>query len=219
MPVQVSYPGVYIQEISSGSRTITGVSTSVALFIGMAEQGPMDTPVRVLSVAEFYRNFGATNSLGELHDQVAQFFLNGGATAWVIRIAEGADASAVTLRSQTSQNVLTLTARSKGLIGENLRAIVDYNTSSPEWTFNLTVQLWGVDSGGSPTIVTSETFKDLSMNPNHGKYVVNVLAQNSALVTATDVAAVAAIDGYTVWGQLEPDSAPNDNDQLSAAIT
>jgi phage tail sheath protein FI len=76
MPVQVSYPGVYIQEVSSGSRTITGVSISVALFIGMAEQGPLGTPVRTLSLTEFQRTFGATNSLGELHDQVTQFFLN-----------------------------------------------------------------------------------------------------------------------------------------------
>lgn len=215
MPVQVSYPGVYIQEISSGSRTITGVSTSVALFIGMAEQGPMDTPVRVLSVAEFYRNFGATNSLGELHDQVAQFFLNGGATAWVIRIAEGADASAVTLQNQDGTEALTLTARSAGVLGDNIRAIVDYNTSAPEMTFNLTVQLWGVDNVGAPTIVTSETFKDLSMDPNHGKYVVNVLAQNSALVTASDPAAVTAIDGYTLWGQME---ASTSNTILAAAI-
>jgi phage tail sheath protein FI len=106
MPVQVSYPGVYIQELSSGSRTITGVSTSVALFIGMAEQGPMDTPVRVLSLTEFERTFGATNSLGELHDQVTQFFLNGGATAWIMRIANGAVAASVTLSAEDTTAVL-----------------------------------------------------------------------------------------------------------------
>ena len=34
MPVQVSYPGVYVQEEPSGVQTITGVSTSIALFVG-----------------------------------------------------------------------------------------------------------------------------------------------------------------------------------------
>jgi len=29
MPVAVSYPGVYIEEIPSGVRTITGVATSM----------------------------------------------------------------------------------------------------------------------------------------------------------------------------------------------
>ena len=33
MPVQLSYPGVYIEEISSGVRTITGVATSIAAFV------------------------------------------------------------------------------------------------------------------------------------------------------------------------------------------
>jgi uncharacterized protein len=215
MPVQVSYPGVYIQEVSSGSRTITGVSTSIALFIGMAERGPMDVPVRILSLAEFERVFGSSNSLGELHDQVTQFYLNGGSTAWIIRIAEGATAAAVTLNNQDGGDALTLSARSPGLVGENLRALVDYNTPTPEMTFNLTIQLWGVDSGGAPMVAVSETFKNVSMDPTHGKYVVNVLAQSSDLVTADDPAAVSAIDGYTLWGQLEASSA---HAKLLAAI-
>jgi len=36
MPVQLSYPGVYIEELPSGVRTITGVATSVAAFAGSA---------------------------------------------------------------------------------------------------------------------------------------------------------------------------------------
>ncbi len=31
--VQVSYPGVYIEEIPSGAHTIAGVATSIAAFI------------------------------------------------------------------------------------------------------------------------------------------------------------------------------------------
>ena len=42
MPVPVSYPGVYIEEIPSGVRTITGVATSIAAFVGWAPQGPTD---------------------------------------------------------------------------------------------------------------------------------------------------------------------------------
>ena len=32
MPVVLTYPGVYIEEVPSGVRTITGVATSIALF-------------------------------------------------------------------------------------------------------------------------------------------------------------------------------------------
>ena len=44
MPVTPSYPGVYIEEIPSGVRTITGVATSVTGFIGRALRGPVDQP-------------------------------------------------------------------------------------------------------------------------------------------------------------------------------
>ena len=42
MPVALTYPGVYIEEVPSGVRTITGVATSIALFIGWAPRGPID---------------------------------------------------------------------------------------------------------------------------------------------------------------------------------
>ena len=42
MPVTLSYPGVYIEEVSSGVRTITGVATSITAFIGRALRGPVE---------------------------------------------------------------------------------------------------------------------------------------------------------------------------------
>ena len=34
MPTTLTYPGVYFEEIPSGVRTIAGVATSIAAFIG-----------------------------------------------------------------------------------------------------------------------------------------------------------------------------------------
>ena len=42
--VQVSYPGVYIQEKASGVRTITGVATSIAGFVDAFPRGPLGPP-------------------------------------------------------------------------------------------------------------------------------------------------------------------------------
>ena len=39
MPVALTYPGVYVEEIPSGVHTITGVSTSVTAFIGYTQRG------------------------------------------------------------------------------------------------------------------------------------------------------------------------------------
>src|SRR3569832_2391142 len=58
MPVTLSYPGVYIEEVPSGVRTITGVATSITAFIGRALRGPANDPTRVQSFAEFERRFG-----------------------------------------------------------------------------------------------------------------------------------------------------------------
>ena len=45
MPVQPTYPGVYIEELPSGVRTITGVATSITGLIGKALRGPTDQPI------------------------------------------------------------------------------------------------------------------------------------------------------------------------------
>ena len=66
MPVQVSYPGVYIQEVSSGVHTITGVATSIAAFLGRTATGPINQPVRCLSYADFLRGFGGPHPLSDL---------------------------------------------------------------------------------------------------------------------------------------------------------
>ena len=62
MPVALSYPGVYIEEIPSGVRTITGVATSITAFIGKALRGPTDQPVTITSFSDFERVFGGLAS-------------------------------------------------------------------------------------------------------------------------------------------------------------
>ncbi|PRQ09035.1 Phage tail sheath protein [Enhygromyxa salina] len=170
--------------------------------------------MRTLSYTEFERTFGATNSLGELHDQVKQFFLNGGSTAWVIRIAQNATKAAIELfnTDATKLAVLTLTAVSAGVIGNSLRVHVDYDTPTPEMTFNIRIDLAGVDSGGAPITVASELFKNLSMNPTDGNYAVTSLNQNSNLVSAAlHDDAPDAHSGYAIWGTLEVDNINNTN--------
>src|SRR5688572_29670028 len=109
MPVALSYPGVYIEEIPSGVRTITGVATSVALFIGWAARGPDDRAVRLTSFADYERQFGGLDARTLLGYSVRQFYDNGGADAYVLRIAAG-DA----VGAQASIGDLTITASSPG---------------------------------------------------------------------------------------------------------
>lgn len=87
MAAPLSRPGVYIQETSSGTRAIAGVSTSVAVVLGTASAGPLDTPVRLSSFANYEEIFGGLSEDSELGFAVRQFFLNGGTDAWVVRVA------------------------------------------------------------------------------------------------------------------------------------
>jgi phage tail sheath protein FI len=58
MPVQLTYPGVYIEEIPSGVRTVTGVATSITAFIGRTLKGPENDPKTINSYGDFERIFG-----------------------------------------------------------------------------------------------------------------------------------------------------------------
>ncbi len=57
MPSYLS-PGVYVEEVSSGSKPIEGVGTAVAAFVGFAEKGPLNEPVLVTNWTQFTQTFG-----------------------------------------------------------------------------------------------------------------------------------------------------------------
>jgi uncharacterized protein len=90
MPVSPTYPGVYIEEVSSGVRTITGVATSIAAFVGRAARGPTDTAETLTSFADFERKFGGIWLESTLGYAVRDFFQNGGGEAIVVRLYQSA---------------------------------------------------------------------------------------------------------------------------------
>jgi len=190
MPIAPTYPGVYVQEVPSGVRTIVGVSTSTALFIGNCTGGPLSLPVRCLSYSDFTAAFSEDGATTELPLQVKQFFLNGGTTAYVMRIASGAQAAAVTLMREDKTAALTLTAASPGLAGNRIRALVTYDTDQPESTFTLELFRWDTTPTGEQVRALTETWRNLSMNPASATFAPTYLRQNSKLVTAAAPATV-----------------------------
>jgi uncharacterized protein len=86
MPATLSYPGVYIEEISSGVRTITGVATSITAFIGRTLRGPVNQPTVVNSFADFERLFGGLAADHTVAYAVKDFFGNGGGQAIIVRL-------------------------------------------------------------------------------------------------------------------------------------
>src|ERR1043166_4539254 len=86
MPATLTYPGVYIEEIPSGVRTITGVATSITAFVGRAMRGPTNEPITINSYGDFERIFGGLWVESRLGFAVRDFYLNGGSQAIIVRL-------------------------------------------------------------------------------------------------------------------------------------
>jgi phage tail sheath protein FI len=88
MPTYLS-PGVYVEEIDSGSRPIEGVGTAVAAFVGLAERGPFNTATLVSNWTQYSKTFGGFVEGACLAESVFAYFQNGGGNAYVVRIGDG----------------------------------------------------------------------------------------------------------------------------------
>lgn len=86
MPSALSYPGVYVEEIPSGVRTITGVATSISAFVGRAPRGPVNDPITVNGFGDFETTFGSLWEKSSLAYSVRDFFGNGGGQAIIVRL-------------------------------------------------------------------------------------------------------------------------------------
>jgi phage tail sheath protein FI len=87
MPTYLS-PGVYVEEVDSGSRPIEGVGTAVAAFVGLAERGPFNSPTLVSNWNQFSGTFGDFVDGSYLAHAVYGYFMNGGGNCYIVRIGE-----------------------------------------------------------------------------------------------------------------------------------
>ena len=173
MPTQPTYPGVYIEEIPSGVRTITGVATSIAAFIGYFKRGPMNQAVQIFSMGDFEREFGGLDSLSEASYAIQQFFLNGGTQAHVVRVAAGTPvASNVTISSTVPAGaaVIRISAKNEGVWGDKIRIRIDHNTLT-SGEFNMVVTEY--DALGN--IRAQESYLNLSMDDTLTNFVSRVV--------------------------------------------
>jgi uncharacterized protein len=91
-------PDSYIEEVKKSDRPITGASTSITGFLGLAEKGPVNEAIRITSIADFKRVFGNALAGHALYYSVAGFFNNGGSVAYVVRLAHYTDITDATSR-------------------------------------------------------------------------------------------------------------------------
>jgi hypothetical protein len=180
MPTAVTYPGVYIEEVPSGVRTITGVATSIALFIGWAPRGDINRAVRLSSFADYEREYGGLDRRSFLGFAVKQFFDNGGGDAYVIRLIGAGNADA----SVDVMTELTVSASSPGEWA-NIYGIRTTQRPAPD---NARFKLEVLDRSNNDVVI--ESFENLSMNATDPRFPPNVINGRSRFiqVTATNAA-------------------------------
>jgi phage tail sheath protein FI len=189
MPVAISYPGVYIEEIPSGVRTITGVATSIAAFVGWAAQGPTDQAGLVFSWSDFVNQYGGLNPNSYLGYAVSQFFLNGGQQAYIIRLVTAGDPTPANNAATASLSLspLSIKARNQGQWANNYAVAIKNQSSGTRFQLQV-VYIDPTDSTGNTQTVV-ESFANLSAaSPDpQGRYVGDVINNTSNYITIDPV--------------------------------
>ncbi len=202
MPVTLSYPGVYVEEIPSGVRSITGVATSITAFVGYTTSGPVNQPVEVFNFGDYQRTFGGLQLGSELGYAVQQFFQNGGSDAFVVRVASGAVPAQLTLGNVGGASVLSVAAASAGAWGNSVLLEVDYQTANPDSLFNLTVTSYTLQNG-KPVVSATESYRNLSMNTLSSAYAPSAV-NDSQLIQIADLGVSISTAGWALSKDLSP---------------
>ncbi|KIF75176.1 tail protein [Streptomyces sp. 150FB] len=199
MPSYLS-PGVYVEEVASGARPIEGVGTSVAAFVGLAPNGPLNEPTLVTNWSQYVASFGDFTDGYYLAHSVYGFFNNGGSAAYVVRVggvtggASGAgsrtpaavtggrDSAPAALPAGEAKQLGTfkVSAIAPGEAGGITVEVADAEGEGPADRFRLVVK------DGEKT---AETF-DVTAKKTNRNYVVTQVKERSKLITVTEAAPV-----------------------------
>ncbi|MFC8954875.1 phage tail sheath family protein [Streptomyces sp. NPDC057101] len=192
MPTYLS-PGVYVEEVASGSRPIEGLGTSVAAFVGLSPTGPLNEPVLVTNWSQYVAEFGDFTDGYYLAHSVYGFFNNGGTAAYVVRVG-GGDAQGATRAVGSAAAVAT----PQPVAGEAVAL----------GTFRVAAITAGTEAGGALTVEVqdvegeSERFKlvvkdgekvvesfDASAKKSARNYVVAQVKQRSKTIVLEEAVA------------------------------
>ena len=177
---------MYVEEVQSGSRPIEGVGTAVAAFVGLAGQGPFNEPRLVTNWAQFTTTFGEFIPGSYLAHAVYGYFLNGGGSAYVVRIgSDGAEPVAkaeLPSAADKGKPAFRVAALTAGSQGNEITVETAPASDAAEGNFKLVVK-----QGGKEV----ETFDNVTAG--RGKQnVATVVKAQSKLITIEEVGALAA---------------------------
>jgi hypothetical protein len=158
-------------------RTIKGVDTSIALFIGRAIWGPTNKPHLCYSYSDFEKVFTSDTSQSDLARAVYLFFINGGNRCYVVRTYKGAEGLAAT-EVQPVGKCFTIKARYSGKHGNTIQVDIKKNNLDPVNRFDLKIFRKTKDGLGNIVEADQELWQNLSMNHADARYFAKLVKSN-----------------------------------------
>jgi phage tail sheath protein FI len=170
---------IIVGEETAVIRSVPALRTAVWAVFGVTERGPHTTTL-IQSYEEYVRYFGGyTTDAKDVPAAVEGFFANGGEFCYVTRIVHYSSitdktsltstAATVTLvdREDPTDDTLSVTAKTHGTWGNDLRVQITNATSGSATEFNLVLK----NSVG----VVLETWANLSMSSTADNYALTVV--------------------------------------------
>ena len=192
-------PGVYVQDIVSGSQSITQASSSVGILIGVTRSGITGVAQKIGSWTEFIAKYanGLDTPFMEnsyLPYAVHGFFTNGGKELYIGSVKKGA----VKATKTSETNAITVTASNEGVWGNSIKVSIKKSTDYDETnkTFDVTVAV-GTSDSIVISDVTLETITDAVMASSKVKQWLSVftISSSTTVLAEEEITLAGGTDG------------------------
>lgn len=159
-------PGVYFEFLDTAPPVIRRLRTDITGFVGLAERGPLNEPVRIESWRQFQSQFGSFVPYSYLAYSVKGFFENGGRTCFIVRIAgTTAEKAKLTLKNKDGKEVIQINAKNEGIWGNRISiSLTQIRPSASQFSLLITKDGRGMES-----------FPALSIKPEDKRYFVHII--------------------------------------------
>lgn len=185
------HPGVYVEEIPSGSKPIEAVGTSTAVFIGFCPFGPLDEPIFITSWEDYQNLFGGFREVPSASSDpddymgraVYAYFLNGGSKAYILRTAEGTAAASANLSG--SSNNFPFKAKYHGSWAENTKITFTAQDTTIDDPAQALLDIEVLKTKPDPSdasldiTVFEETFSNVSLDVSSPRFINRVFQSES----------------------------------------
>lgn len=199
-------PGVYVQDIVSGSQTITQASSSIGILIGVTRSGKIGVAQKIGSWTEFIAKYanGLDTPFMEnsfLPYAVHGFFTNGGKELYIGSIKVGA----VKATKTGTSNPVTITALTEGVWGNDLKVAITKHTD--EDLYDVKVDLGTSDSATITDLAIGEISSAVLTNSKTKHWIGEfTITEGTETLTTETIALAGGSDGTT----------PTDTDYVNA---